>query len=325
LPPALAGRGVVAGAGLAEHSALLAGGDVAVSDPPDHRVHTAAGLWTYRGALHGKVALEHPFDLTDGDGAELLDGESFWAALTLGPGSVTLSKGAKSITPQRPILPLWEPFLGWVRVDHDPSGIPQIDLADLDGERLYDRFHLEPGDGLDATLHAGQAIGPATWCYRAHSTPLVFAPGAESFVWLLATGKPLVTTSPEPPEPAALLLWEAETDATSIVSVVDRRVFITPSHVVTLAGELPAVPGVIDRLTLTGDRLYVERVVVDVPELGGGTAGETVFEVLRNGATIYPSSAEDDRDPASLSTPPSSYTPTASPKSGSYAAATSLP
>jgi hypothetical protein len=238
---------------------------------------------------------------------------------------VTLAKGAKSITPQRPILPLWEPFLGWVRVDHDPSGIPQIDLADLDGKRLYDRFLLEPGDGLDATLHAGQAIGPATWCYRAHSTPLVFAASAGSFVWLLAAGKPLVTTSPEPPEPAAMLLWETETDATSIVSVVDRRVFITPSHVVTLAGELPAVPGVIDRLTLTGDRLYVERVVVDVPELGGGTAGETVFEVLRNGATIYPSSAEDDRDPASLSTPPSSYTPTASPKSGSYAAATSLP
>jgi hypothetical protein len=88
LPPALAGRGVLASAGLAEHSALLAGGDVAVSDPPDHRIHTAAGLWAYRGALHGKVALEHPFDLTDGDGAELLDGESFWAALTPGPGSV---------------------------------------------------------------------------------------------------------------------------------------------------------------------------------------------------------------------------------------------
>jgi hypothetical protein len=83
LPPALAGRGVLASAGLAEHSALLAGGDVAVSDPPDHRIHTAAGLWAYRGALHGKVALEHPFDLTDSDGAELLDGESFWAAIRL--------------------------------------------------------------------------------------------------------------------------------------------------------------------------------------------------------------------------------------------------
>jgi len=54
---------------------------------------------------------------------------------------------------------------------------------------------------------------------------------------------------------------------------------------------------VIDRLTLTGDRLYVERLVVDVPELGAGTAGGTVFEVLQNGATLYPSSAEDDQRP----------------------------
>jgi hypothetical protein len=37
----------------------------------------------------------------------------------------------------------------------------------VDGRRS-DRFHLEPGDGLDANLHAGQAIDAATWCYRAH-------------------------------------------------------------------------------------------------------------------------------------------------------------
>ena len=90
---------------------------------------------------------------------------------------------------------------------------------------------------------------------------------------------------------------EAIRDATSVVEALDRRVFVTPSHVVTLAGDLPASPGVIDRLTLTTGRLYVERVVVDVPDLGGGSAGETVFDVLAGGASLYPSSATDDQRP----------------------------
>ena len=36
---------------------------------------------------------------------------------------------------------------------------------------------------------------------------------------------------------------------------------------------------------------------MDVPDLGGGTSGETVFDVLVNGASIYASSAIDDRRP----------------------------
>ena len=62
----------------------------------------------------------------------------------------------------------------------DVSGLPVIDDADLDGETLYDRFHFEPGPNLAGTLHAGQALGAATWRYRAHSTPLVFEADATS-------------------------------------------------------------------------------------------------------------------------------------------------
>jgi hypothetical protein len=182
-------------------------------------------------------------------------------------------------------------------VEHDPAGAPVLDAGDLDGETLYDRFHFEPGPGLGGTLHAGQAIGAGTWRYRAIPTPLVFGADATSYVWLLATGKPLVTGNPDPPESAALLLWEVDTDAAGIVAVRDRRVYLTASRVLTLAGELPASPGEIDRLTVIDDRLFIERVVVDVPEIGGGTSGATVFDILVNGSTIYPSSGTDDRRP----------------------------
>ena len=70
----------------------------------------------------------------------------------------------------------------------------------------------------------------------------------------------------------------------AINGAIDRRTYATPAHVVTLGGELPASPGLIDRRTVAVDRMWTECVVVDVPSLGGGTSGETVF-VLVNGAT----------------------------------------
>lgn len=116
-------------------------------------------------------------------------------------------------------------------------------------------------------------------------TPLVIDAGATSFVWLLATGRPAITTDAAAPT----------TDAAAITGVVDRRTYASPSRVITLAGELSVGPGPVHRLTVTDGRLYLERVVADVPELGGGTSGETVFEILLNGSTIYPSSGVDDQ------------------------------
>ena len=68
------------------------------------------------------IALEHPFDLTDGDGAELLDGESFWAALTLGPGSVTVTKGPSRSRPRDQFCPSGSPFWGGSASNTTPRG-----------------------------------------------------------------------------------------------------------------------------------------------------------------------------------------------------------
>lgn len=194
-------------------------------------------------------------------------------------------------------MPPGEVFLRSAHVEHQASGISVIDAGDLDGETLYDRFHLAPGSGLTGTLHAGQALGGETWRYRAHSSLLAFGADTTSFVWLLTTGKPSVTTDSESPEVGALLLWEVTTDASTIIATLDRRTYTSASRVITLGGDLPASPGFIDRLTVVDERLFIERVVVDVPGLGGGTSGETVFDLFVNGATIYTSSSTDDQRP----------------------------
>ena len=290
-------RGILTGIGDVERSGIVFGCSVTASNPPDDQVHTDAGMWVHQGHQYGKVAEAHAFDLVDGNGAALASEESFWTALTLRDGTVGLTKGAKAIVPQKPTVDATEPFLRYVRIEYDPGGVPVIDEGDLDGQTLYDRFHFEPGVGLEGTLHAGQAIGASTWRYRSHSTPLVFEPDTTSYVWLAATGKPVVTTSPDAPEKAALLLWEVTTDTATILDVRDHRTYATSSRVLTLAGELPASPGEVDRLTVIDDRLFIERVTVDVPDLGGGTSGETMFDVLVNGASVYALSATDDRRP----------------------------
>ncbi len=294
-------RGIVTGIGDREHSAVVAGCAVSVSDPPDDRVHVAAGRWVHRGVLHGKVATEHALDQADVDGAHLAPGESFWAALTLGATGATMTKGRKAIEPQRPAPPASETLLVHVRVEYDPGGAPGgaavIDAADVDGSPLYDRFALEPGTGLAAVLHAGRSISAAAWQWRAHRTSLSLAPNTMSYLWLLESGRPQIATTSEPPATAAALLFEIDTDAARIVAVRDCRRYATPSRILTLDGELPALPGEIGRLTVLDDRLSLERLVVDVPDLGGGTAGETVFDVIVNGTSIYASSNTDDQRP----------------------------
>ena len=184
-----------------EHSRIIKGCRLTASDPPDDRVYVAAGMWVFKGAQHGKIRTEHVFDLTDGDGLALMSEESFWALLELGNSGVMVTKGPKGVTPQRPAQSLGELVLGWVKVEHDPSGIPVIDAVDLDVRLRYDRFHLEPGPGLAATLHPGQAISSTAWLYRAITTPLVLEAGVSNYVWLLPTGRPLVTSAVAAPDP----------------------------------------------------------------------------------------------------------------------------
>jgi hypothetical protein len=68
--------------------------------------------------------------------------------------------------------------------------------------------------------------------------------------------------------------------------------------VIPLRGDLPAAPGPIAEAVVVHDGLVLEDVLYRLSDSGGGSAGQTQLDLLLDGATLYPSFAQDDHRPA---------------------------
>ena len=78
----------------------------------------------------------------------------------------------------------------------------------------------------------------------------------------------------------------------------DRRQYVGKSKVIVLEGAISGgAPAAIADVMIEDDRLFLEVVSVRIPTNGGGASGSTVFEVKKNGTTIYTSSGTDDQRP----------------------------
>ncbi|HNU83847.1 MAG TPA: hypothetical protein PKO05_10485 [Thermoanaerobaculia bacterium] len=300
VPPAVTmlDRGVLTGVGDATRAGLISGLAVTPTGTPDDEVHVAAGTWLYQGAIYAQVASTHELDQNDVTPAALASGESYWAALTAGAGSVTVTKGTKAASPAKPVLPAGEPLLAYVLVAYNAVA-SEIDAADIDTDaRVHDRYLCTAIAGLEISLSAGQALGGGTWRYHYGPTTLTLDASDTSYIWQLASGLFEVTLTAAPPESTALLFWEVTTDATDVTAIVDRRRYAGRTVCLRLAGATPGSPGAVDELQVEHDLLYVDEVVFRVSDNGGGSAGQTAGEWFVDGTTAYTSKATDDQRPA---------------------------
>jgi hypothetical protein len=297
--PAGARPGILTGLGDYGHSALLRGFQVTAAAPAANRVHVAAGQLVHRGRLVGLVAADIVLDQLDGAAEALAPGQLYYAVLSVGATGVTVTKGGRGSAPARPAPPPWEPPLAAVAVRHeaDASEIGPTDIEDL---RVFDRYHAEPGAGLQLRLHAGRAIAGGTLRYHSTPTDLILPPTATTSLWQRASGAwELAAPTDPPPETTALgPLWIATTDAAGVTELLDRRVFAADTVVIPLRGPLPAAPGQIAEAVLLHDGLVLEDVLYRLSDNGGGTAGQTQLALLLDGATLYPSAVQDDHRPA---------------------------
>lgn len=299
VPPALTmvDRGVLTGVGDGTRFGLISGLAVTPTGTPDDEVHVAAGTWLHEGAIYAQVASAHELDQLDVTPAALASGESYWAALTAGAGSITVTKGTKAASPTKPTLPAGEALLAYVQVAYNAVA-SEIDAADIDTEAaVYDRYLCTAGDGLEALVSAGQALGGGTWRYHYGPTAIALDASDTSYIWQLASGLFEVTLDEDPPEETALLFWEVTTDATDVTAIVDRRRFAGRTFCLRLAGATPGSPGAVDDLQVEHDLLYVDEVVFRVSDNGGGSAGTTKAEWFVDGTTAYTSKATDDQRP----------------------------
>ncbi|OQC41406.1 MAG: hypothetical protein BWX64_00934 [Acidobacteria bacterium ADurb.Bin051] len=299
VPPVVTalGSGVLTGVGDGTRFGVVSGLALTPSSPADDEVHVAAGVWLHRGALYAQVASDHQLDQDDGDSAALTSGESYWAALSGGAGTITVTKGLKGAAPAKPAPPAGEPLLGFVRVAYQAGG-SEIASAHLDVSAVVaDRYRCE-ADGLDVVISAGQALGGGTLRYHFGSTRLTLDPSTTSYLWQLTSGLFEITEDiADRPEPSALLFWEVETDASAVTAIHDHRRYAGRTVCLRLAGAAPVSPGFVADLQVEHPLLYVDEVVFRVSDNGSGSSGSTVGEWFVDGVTAYTSQATDDQRP----------------------------
>jgi hypothetical protein len=297
--PAGARPGILTGLGDYGHSALLRGFQVTAATPAADHVQVAAGQLVHRGRLVGLVAAAVQLDQLDGAAEALAPGQLYMAVLSAGATGITVTKGRRGSAPALPAPPSWEPPIAAVAVRHE-AGASEINPTDIEDLRVFDRYPAEPGTGLQLRVHAGRAIASGTLRYHSTPTDLILPPNATSALWQRASGAWEVTAATDPtPETTALgPLWIVTTDAAGVTELLDRRTFAADTVVIPLRGDLPAAPGSISEALVVHDGLVLEDVLYRLSDNGGGTAGQTQLDLLLDGATLYPSAAQDDHRPA---------------------------
>ncbi len=228
-----------------------------------------------------------------------MPGQLYLAVLSAGATGITITKGRRSSAPALPAPPPWEPPLAAVAVRHEASS-SEIQPTDIEDLRVFDRYHAETGAGLQLRVHAGRAIAGDTLRYHSTPTDLMLPPNATTALWQRASGAwELAALADPPPETTALgPLWIATTDVAGVTELLDRRTFAADTVVIHLRGDLPAAPGPIAEALGFHEGLVLEDVLYRLSDSGGGITGQTQLDLLLDGATLYPSFAQDDHRPA---------------------------
>lgn len=300
-PPSLTAvdQGIVHGVGDRGATGILRGCAVSVTSPTeDDEVHVAEGVVEHQGRLYGHLASDHQLNQNDVTPAALTTGQSYWAALTIGAGTVTVTKGTKGATPTKPALPAGEKLLRYVEVRYQAGGTSEILATDLEGTLLYDRYLCLAGTGLQVAIHPGRALGGSTFRFSDSIHLVTLAASDTSYLWQLATGLWEDTLDEVPPADTATgPWWEVDTDGSAVTAIRDRRTYAGRTVALRLAGAIPGSVGLVDDLLVEHEELWIEEVTGRVSDNGGGSAGQTMLEVEVNGTSIYPSSGTDDQRP----------------------------
>jgi hypothetical protein len=278
-------------------SLLIRGFEVTPSTPADDQVRVAGGVAVVRGEMKTALAADVTLDQNAAAAAALSVGEAYLAAISIGSAGLTVTKGLKGTSPAAPPAPAGEALIDQVLVGYQ-AGPSVIEASDVAGVRTYGRYFVEAGAGLQAIVHAGQAIAGGTWRYWSARQTIALEASSTNHLWQLSNGELDVTPTPEPPETTALgPLAEIDTDAADVVEIRDLRSYTRGPVVLHLMGALPGAPGEIDSL-MVHQALGVESIVYRLSDNGGGTAGETVLDLEISGVTVYTSQALDDQRPA---------------------------
>lgn len=304
----LGGQGIDNGLGDGTRTYIAEGGALSAAVVPDDTVHVTDVVVVYEGAP--VVELEHDETLS-GDAADgaLIAGEDYWAALSVGPAGIVVTKGNGGVSPQpttaRPAPPLGHEatLLGYVRREFDGT----IEAEDVYTDGLALGNFAFGGTGLTRTVGAGVAIVDDRIVRYESSRQAPIPADTDPFaVWIPPAGDPVINEDTRP-DARALILYSGASDSDEVTELRDeRRVLgrLDPVRFV-FSGAAVAVNDARYATWPIGRRSYLSLpapVMLTLHDVGAGTGGRLAFEVeYWDGAawtSLFTSSGTEDRRPA---------------------------
>jgi hypothetical protein len=293
-------RGIATFAGDYAHRGVLHGCRVTASGSPDDEVHCAAGLFQVAGAPKGKITTDHTLNQNDGAAAALAAGQSYIAIVTLGAAGETVRKGTKATSPAPPTVPADEDPIASVSVTYQVGGTSVIEEADITDLIVYERYYAEAGVGLQAVVHAGEALANDSWRWSARKVTAVLVDDDDNYIWLTGAGGLAVNQDlADPPDTAALPIWRFTTASGVITEIEDLRRYLGKSVILRFTGATPADVGdLLADALVEHPELHWEYTAVRGSDNGGGVSGLTQFDCEIDGVTAYTSSGTEDLRPS---------------------------
>lgn len=244
-------------------------------------------------------------------------------------GVLTRTAGVEDTPPltnaDKPAVPAGHRELAWVQ-KRDTQNVLDSDIDNT--VRRLGLFPLSLGIGRNVTVGRGQALVDGSLVKQDGDVPIPLAASITSRLWLGRSGGWLVTTTAEIPGRGYLLMYEADTDATTVTATRDLRHYVGFDHLDlafywpgTLAANTYAYAVNPEDRTIYLLPLPTGAVAASVQD-NGGTSGATVFDLeysdnggswttLYTGAVDRPSIAHDaaahtdhDSHPLVLAIPP---------------------
>lgn len=301
-------RGVRSGLGEGDVHCIVSGLTCSESSPVDSNVQVAAGAWIHKGLPYQILDSEVALDANDGDSVALASGKAYWATLSAGAGSITVTKSSQVDDPPdpsyRPSVPDGETLIAYVQRHYSPSTIAD---ADIDQSTFkYGRFGLQT-NGRVATVGTGRALSSGLLITYDGPVSVTLPASQTSLLYLLPTGGlAVVASGSDPSDLAAVPLWQVTTDASSVTAIVDLRPIISPRRLripFIFAGALSGTPTVYEAAVGDRDLLLdpTEPVEFHVEDAGTGSQGTIADVEYRepggSWTTLFTSQGADDQRP----------------------------
>ena len=275
--------GVLSGLGDGTFTGFLVGGVVTESSTPAATVEVPYLAGVVEGVPIAVAAITEALNANDGASVALAAGQEYQALLAIAASGLTVTKGVlasagTSVPPGIPadVVPVAmvvRPFSA-VIVNANITMLTQLS-----------RFGISTS-GLITTLSQGQARVGGNLARQTGTQQVTLTASTTNWLWIDSDGFVEATPTADRPSPLSSLIYELDTDGSSVTAIRDRRIFIGPSlrrlrlrFNATLAAAAVSEPEVLeDPRAVMIDPERPATLALD--DLGSGlTGGETRIDI----------------------------------------------